>query len=107
MEWNEEDHPRDDSGRFSSKGEPPRILIGHDISLSKREWAIWYQAIGDIQLGSKVPILNGCKCISVDNKIVLTGGTYERPFVKAVYEFDTSEEADEFRRIFFGRWKNE
>ena len=103
MEWKEEDHERDDQGRFASKGEPPKIKIEDGISLSKSQWGMWYKMLADAKRGDRFPSANGATYFTVENKIVITRGIFENPTIESVLTFRTIQEADEYRKRIFGR----
>ncbi|MBP3495506.1 MAG: hypothetical protein J6K52_04795 [Clostridia bacterium] len=102
------------NGQFVSKnGESSRQKIGNsklaealtiysarkrapNVSLSKQEWALWYKAIGEIKRGMYVPTKSGKKLIEINNKIVVTSGTYVKPYAEYVLEFDNWEDVEEF-----------
>ena len=57
MAWREEDHPRDDDGKFTDGNgtyrqnslEPYKSAKRKNFSaITKREWARWYAAVGEI-----------------------------------------------------------
>lgn len=61
-------------------------------SLSKKEFAIWYQKLGEIKRGGHVDTMsNGDKLIPIGNKIVITSGSYVKPKVKMCLEFPNEE----------------
>ncbi len=61
-------------------------------SLSKKEFAVWYQKLGEIKRGGHVDTMsNSDKLIPIGNKIVVTSGTYEDPKAKIVFEFESEE----------------
>ena len=110
--FKEEEHPRDDFGRFTEKGKSKRKQVldaiklnatkrdlkpkKKDIALTNKEWSQWYTAIGWIKSGLYVPKSKGKWYIQVGNKIVITSGTYSNPIAEHVFEFETVEKADEF-----------
>lgn len=82
---------------LSKTGELPIPKAEEKVTkLSKKEWAQWYKAIGDIKRGMYVHRKNGKKYIIIGNKIVITSGTYESPKAEKVIEFDSWEKIEEF-----------
>ena len=81
---------------------PKRVLVSNGVHLSKSEWATWYHTIGEIERGMWVPSHAGTMYMPVNDKIILTGGTYSKPIVKKVFVFDSSESVEEFLRMNFG-----
>ena len=74
-------------------------------NLSKREYAVWYKKVGEIEAGGYVQkTKDGTKCIPLSteengkmtHKIVLTGGSYSSPKIKKVFEFENEEELIDF-----------
>ena len=62
------------------------------VNLTQKEFASWYQKIGEIKRGGYVDKMsNGNKLIPIGNKIVVTAGTYEKPKAKMVFEFESEE----------------
>ena len=70
--------------------------ISKDIVLTKKEWAMWYNAIGEIKRGMYCPICRGKKYIQIGNKIIVTSGTYTKPNADAVLEFSDNEKINVF-----------
>lgn len=74
--------------------------LGIDAGLSKRDWARIYARLGEIKRGGsccKRP--NGETLIPLHKmeerdtpKLVIVGGTYERPRLKTIIEFSSEEE---------------
>lgn len=109
-EFDESKHPRAEDGKFTNGGAKQyrQNTSYNDIvdcnsdniqrqktrntSLSKKEFAVWYQKIGEIKRGGHVDTMsNGDKLIPIGNKIVVTSGTYEKPKSKIVFEFKNEE----------------
>ena len=62
-------------------------------TLTKQEFAIWYQKIGEIKRGFNVARnKNGEMLIPIGNKIVITSGTYENPIARRVFLFASDED---------------
>ena len=70
--------------------------------MTSQEWAIWYQSVAENKkLGYWVEEMpNGDALLKVENKgnhkLVITGGTFEKPKAKAVFEFDNSDDLIDF-----------
>ena len=111
--FDESKHPRDSDGKFTNKegGASKKATLNDigntikgnrakqkspEISLSKKEWAMWYRALGDIKRGMYVPKRNGKKLIVIGNKIVFTSGTYTSPRAEKVLEFDDWDDLERF-----------
>lgn len=82
-------------------GEPMRYIKAvrgrlPEGTLTKQEWAQWYESIYHIRAGFYVPQGRDGFLIQIGNKVVVTKGTFEKP--KAVYclVFNNSEIADLF-----------
>ena len=65
-------------------------------SVTKKEWRLWYDAIADIKRGMYVPKRNGKKLIVIGNKIFFTSGTYAKPKLEKILEFDSWEDVERF-----------
>lgn len=110
-EFDESKHPRAEDGKFTNGGAKQyRQNTSYDeivdcnsdniqrkktrkASLSKKEFAVWYQKIGEIKRGGHVDTMsNGYKLIPIGNKIVVTSGTYEKPKAKGVLVFPSEDE---------------
>lgn len=107
-EFDESKHKRDERGRFSYKDQrsaKARQALELEkkynddlapekkkVNLTQKEFASWYQKIGEIKRGGYVDKMsNGNKLIPIGNKIVVTAGTYEKPKAKMVFEFESEE----------------
>lgn len=104
--WDEEKHPRDSDGKFckvglfDGSGEHADSVNKSDIMISRREFAIWYQKIGEIQNGIIFhKNKNGDAYIPVDNKIIITSGTYEKPKIEKILVFNSENELYMFLRL--------
>ena len=120
--WNEEDHPRDERGRFIDKvnaflmnyGKAPLLQDGRlnflqfpylienpkREDLTRQEWARWYDRIYEIERGYFVPRrLGRKKLIQLGNKIVVTGGTYVKPKALKIIVLLNEEDADDFIEV--------
>ena len=108
-EFKESEHPRDKDGKFTEKGKgntkQQKITKALNTYANKRkspnvtnqEWALWYNAIGDIELGVRYePEKDGNKYITIGNKIFVTTGTYAKPVLNRVIEFDSLDDLDDF-----------
>lgn len=108
-EFREEDHPRDEDGKFTAgeggKRDSPSTSKNNKTaatqttdfsSVTKREWAQWYHAIGEIKRGMWYPVVSNCHIVQIGNKVFFTGGTYEKPKLKKVLEFKSKELAHDF-----------
>jgi hypothetical protein len=85
------------SGTFiPGKGEPYKPNKEKKVNLSKQEWAMWYSAIGEIKRGMWCPESEAGYLIKINNKVMLTAGTYSSPKLLSCTVFDSEEEADEF-----------
>ena len=63
--------------------------------VTPKEWALWYQAIGDIELGVRYdPEIDGERYIQINNKIFISKTDYASPTVKDVIVCKNNEEAD-------------
>lgn len=103
-EFDENKHPRNEDGRFTNGGakefrqnESYTAILKADRSaantLTKKEFAIWYKKIGEIERGGCVAEnLNGDKLIPIENKLAVTSGTYEAPELVAVVAFKSEDE---------------
>ena len=89
------------TGRYGTPAERKRLKeLGIDDTLTKRDWARIYERLGEIKRGGRCyrrP--NGEKLIPLHKmeeddtpKLVIIGGTYERPRLKTVIEFSSEEE---------------
>lgn len=101
--WNESDHPRNDDGTFKPKGKAskvspfdPKTAPFYTSKVTKKEWRMWYDSIGEIKRGMWCPEIDEGHLIQVANKIFVTSGTYETPILEYIMEFANEEEADAF-----------
>ena len=75
-----------------AEGGEPFAKKPENKTLSKKEFAVWYQKIGEIKRGGYVDKMsNGDKLVAIDNKIAVTTGSYEKPKLKMVLEFKSEE----------------
>ncbi len=110
-QFKESEHPRDNDGKFidkeksSSNGRKQKFSKALNTYANKRksptvtnqEWALWYKAIGDIERGERYePTNDGKTYIPIDNKVFVTSGTYVKPNLETVIEFDSIDEMDDF-----------
>ena len=99
-EFREEDHPRDEDGRFTDGGSQRPSHSATETtnfsSVTKKEWAQWYHAIGEIKRGMWYPVASDCHIVQIGNKIFFTSGTYEKPKLKKVLEFKSKDLALDF-----------
>lgn len=129
-QFDESKHPRDKDGKFTDgnggnksetekraelvkkySSEPERDLREENFvstvnTMSSQEWALWYKAVGENEkLGYWAEELpNGDAMLKVENnglhKLVITGGTFEKPKAKAIYSFKNSDDLiDTMERI--------
>ena len=130
MQFDENEHNRDENGRFtykngSGKSEEERLIelvkkyssnpddvkkleksnVSGKGQLTKKEFAIWYQKIGEIKSGAYVRVFSGEKYIPISEfdkedklhyKIAVTGGTYVKPKLIKVLEFGTDDDLQLF-----------
>ena len=65
--------------------------------MTKQEWALWYKAVAENKkLGYWTEETeNGFAFIKIENKgnykIVITGGTFEKPTAKIIYSFTDAD----------------
>lgn len=93
--------PRDERGRWTSYnvGVTYRQNVSYaDLSkesnarkkrtatVTELEWSLWYEAISNLKRksGDAFPISSIDYCIKIDNKLFVTGGTFEKPILKDV-----------------------
>ena len=110
MTWREEDHPRDDDGRFTDGGKyyptnslepyiPSALRQKRKNRLTKEQYARWSKMLADGLHGDYVFEADGNKYITIDNIIVVSSGTFERPQINAVYRFASEDEMYEFYNL--------
>ena len=106
--WREEDHPRDDYGRFCKSNHLGEKIVDKDkkgdivngVKLTKQELAIWYEKIGEIKRGYWCPkLINGHYLIPVKNKVIFTSGTYEEPEIGKLLRFSNEYEVIIFLKL--------
>lgn len=101
--FDESKHPRDEQGRFTEKQQEAAKVYdsrfasgvrgGNKTTLTKQEFAQWYDKLGEIKRGGFVDKRkNGDTYIKIGNKIAVTGGSYEKPILRRVFEFHNEEE---------------
>ena len=107
--WREEDHPRDEEGKFCKSNHLGEKIVDKDkkgdivkgVKLTKQELAIWYEKIGEIKRGYYFKKTSmGEYLIPVKNKVVFTSGTYENPIDKRIVTFSSALEAEIFVEVF-------
>ena len=95
------------TGRYGTPAERKRLKeLGIDDTLTKRDWARIYERLGEIKRGAScLKRASGEKMIPLHRmeeddtpKLVIIGGTYERPRLKTVIEFSSEEEMFEKMR---------
>lgn len=70
-------------------------------SLTSQEWALWYKAVAENKAQGywAEELSDGTAILKVENgnnhKMVLTSGTFDKPEVKAVYSFSSSDALDD------------
>ncbi len=108
--FKESEHPRDKDGKFVEKGKGNRnVRLSESMgvysmktknsNVTKKEWALWYKAIGEIKRGVRyTPAKDNNKYIEINNKIFITSGTYAKPKLIRVIEFNDMETLDEFMK---------
>ncbi len=71
-------------------------------TLSSQEWALWYKAVAENKaLGYWAEELdNGNALLKVENKnshkLIITGGTFEKPKAIAIYSFSNVDKMNDF-----------
>ncbi len=65
-------------------------------NVTKKEWSEWYSALGEIQRGMWYPKMLGGHAIQIGRKIFITKGTYAKPVLIKVLEFDSTSDAELF-----------
>ena len=122
MAFEENKHPRDKDGKFTSKGNESnkeyrqntdykQILenkYNSELSgkpnkepLTQQEWVLWYKAVAENKaLGYWAEELdNGNALLKVENKnshkLIITGGTFEEPKAIAIYSFSSADEMND------------
>ena len=94
----------EENGRFVSKQSiasddviqiSPQLILDYS-AVTKKEWAMWYKAIGEIRRGMTYPITKSGYLIQINCKIFVTSGTYEEPKLNGFYEFDSALLATNF-----------
>lgn len=71
----------------------PKETKGDYSSITKKEWDEWYEAIGHIKRSMWCPTINGKHYIQINSKIFVTSGTYEKPTLTGILEFDNIDYA--------------
>lgn len=118
-DWSEEDHPRDEDGKFaksetrgSSGSEESKsyrqntkyedILQPSTGKLTKKQWAQFYDRLSDIKNGSQPfsKLKNNTIAVLVDDAIVLSTGDYERPKATGFIAYKDQNELDAIIGMF-------
>lgn len=69
-----------------------RSASSNPSNLTKKEFAIWYKKIAEIERGGYVDRSpSGDMYILIDNKIAITSGTYVKPELKETIEFENED----------------
>ena len=85
---------RDNFGELNKK-------LSKALSMTNQEWALWYKAIAENKkLGYWAnELLNGDALLKVETenttKLIITGGTFEKPIAKAIYSFKNSDDMND------------
>ena len=116
-EFKEEEHPRKKDGKFAPKGKGESkqdrqkelenkfnsdLPLVFKTSLSKQEWALWYKSVAENKaLGYWAEETDdGNAILMIENngkhRIVITGGTFEKPKAKVIYSFSDTAKMLEF-----------
>ena len=85
------------------------IIEGHYscyASLTKKERAEWFTAIGEIKRGMWVLRSNDFALIQLGKKIIYTEPDYDSPSIKRIIEFKTKEKADQWLERSYNGKKN-
>lgn len=101
---NQEQPYNEDNGRYEkgSKSSAKSRDLKSDIAnqnypLSKKEYRLWCDAIGEIEQGKRYEISqNGKTYIPIGNKMLVTSGTYVKPILEDVLEFESQADLDVF-----------
>ena len=64
--------------------------------ITRKEWAQWYQAIGEIKRGMYYPKTGSGYLIQIGNKIFITNGTYSAPKLIKAVAFANAQAADRY-----------
>ena len=107
MTWREEDHPRDDGGRFTNGGRyyPTNSLEPYIPSytrkkkrnqLTKSQYARWSKMLADGLHGDYILESDGKKHIRLDNLIIISSGSFETPHIERVRRFKNEDYAIDF-----------
>ena len=126
MAFEENKHPRDKGGKFTTKGNEgskeyrqntdyKQILEDKYNSelpgkpnkeqLTQQEWALWYKAVAENKaLGYWAEELdNGNALLKVENKnshkLIITGGTFEKPKAIKIYSFSSADEMNDYIEV--------
>lgn len=81
------------------------------VTLSKQEWARYYEKIGEIKAGLLLPRItaNGYRVIALDNKVIFDNGKYANPKVYSIKEFKSvdylNDFLDELEQAGFLKWQ--
>ena len=72
-------------------------IANQNYQLSKKEYRLWCDAIGEIEQGKRYEISqNGKTYIPIGNKMLVTSGTYAKPILEDVLEFESQADLDVF-----------
>ncbi len=112
MAWDKSKHPRDEDGKITSgKGSPKtyrqntsyseiisrRETRGDIISrVTKKQWTMWYDAIGNIERGMWFPSNDSGYIIQIENKFFITSVSYENPTLVDIWELTDNDEAQAY-----------
>ena len=86
---------KESSSKIVIKSDPVTKRLPEN-ALTKKEWAQWYHAVGEIKRGMKYPTYSKGVMIQIDKKIVLTEATYLKPIAKECTSFNSTEELDDY-----------
>lgn len=107
--WREEDHPRDKDGKFCRVNHLGEKVVDKNsksdtikkkksnVSLTKQEWAMWYEKIGEIKRECFFHCSpKGCYYLPIKNKLVVTQYNYVSPKVVEIFEFEDENKVHEY-----------
>ena len=104
-EWNSSDHPRDGEGKFTEKENASTddsdnsndTTFSRTISLSSTEWAIYFQQLAKLKIkyGENALTSGEIPPIEIEDKIIVSYGTFEQPKVVGIIKKKPSYLFDE------------
>ncbi|MBR2333879.1 MAG: hypothetical protein IKA59_00870 [Clostridia bacterium] len=108
MNYNEDEHPRGDDGRWIKKGTSPMLqkyeYRAKIARVTKQEWRIYYKIIaGELRGDFVYRATDKERWVRIDTKILIDNGEFITPKVNSVIEFASNDIMNDFLEEMLAR----